>query len=147
MMPTMPKLIGAIFFAALAYFTGDLIKPLLPEGTQDGLLSPTLAVIGLVMGWRISGRNAGRGLKSAFGYGLTSAGASAFWGILVFALYKMLMLSLDKRFSGPMEALKSMVGYCIEYATMIATPQILGTIIVGGLFGGWLVEWTSKRWP
>ena len=146
-MPTMPKAIAAVYFAALAYFIGDLIKPLLPEGTRVGLLNVTLAAFGALSGWRLSGRNAGVSLRTGFGYGLTSVAVTAFWGIFVFSGYKMLQYSLDRRFDGPIEALKAMVGFAMEYAVLIATPSIIGSAIVGGLFGGWLTEWTAKRWP
>jgi hypothetical protein len=29
---------------------------------------------------------------------------------------------------------------------VIAVPTVIGTLIVGGLFGGWLTEWVAKRW-
>ena len=146
-MPTIPKAIAALFFAALAYFVGDLIKPLLPEGTRTGLLNETLAVIGGLSGWRISGGRAGLGLRAGLGYGLTSVGVTVFWGLLSFSGYKMLQYSLDRRFSGPIEALQEMVSFAMEYMVLISVPTVLGAMIVGGLFGGWLTEWAAKRWP
>ena len=78
-MPTAGKLIGAIVFAALAYFIGDLIKPLLvdTEGSRVGWLSPVNALIGLVMGWTIIGKGAGKTYRQSFGYGLTTLAASS----------------------------------------------------------------------
>ncbi len=146
-MPTMPKAIAALYFAALAYFIGDLVKPLLPEGTRVGMLSVTLAALGALSGWRLSGRNAGISLRAGLGYGLTSVAVTAFWGIFLFSGYKMLQLSIDKRFSGPIEALQAMIKFGLEYAVLIATPSILGAMLIGGLFGGWLTEWAAKRWP
>ncbi len=145
-MLTFPKVIAALFFAALGYFSGDLIKPLLPEGTRVGLLNVTLAAIGFVSGWRMSGGRAGFGTRSGFGYGLTSAGLIAFWGIFFFAGQKMLQFSIDKRFKGPMDALKSMVEFMLEFAALIAVPSVIIPAVVGGLFGGWLTEWVAKRW-
>ena len=100
-MLTIPKLIAALFFAALGFFCGDLVKPLLPEGTRTGLMNETLAALGAISGWRISGARAGLGTKSGLGYGLTSAGVIAFWGVFLFAGQKALQLSIDKRFQGP----------------------------------------------
>ncbi len=145
-MPTIPKVIAGLFFAAFAYFCGDLLKPVLPERTPVGLLSPVLAAIGFLAGWRVSGRNAGLGLRAAFGYGLTSVVVTAFWGDFAFAGYKMLQYSLDRRFRGPIEALQAMIRFFIEYAATAAFPTLLVTMAVGGLFGGWLVEWAARRW-
>lgn len=145
-MLTMPKLLAAVFFAALGYFCGDLVKPLLPEGTQTGWLNVSLAALGAVSGWRMSGGRAGMGLKSALGYGLTTSGLIVFWGVFVFAGEKALRFSIDKRFDGPMEALRGMIEFGLEFFVLIAVPTIIIAAIVGGLFGGWLTEWVSKRW-
>ncbi len=146
-MPTMPRAVAALYFAALAWFIGDLVKPLLPEGTRVGLLNETLAVFGMLAGWRLSGGRAGLSLRAGFGYGLTTVAVTAFWGIFAFSGYKMLQYSLDRRFSGPIEALQAMAKFGMEYGVLIATPEIVGSAIVGGLFGGWLVEWAARRWP
>lgn len=145
-MPTASKIIAAFFFAALAYFCADLIKPLLPEGTRTGLLNETLAFIGLLSGWRMSGGRAGFGYRSGFGYGLTTAAMIVFWGLFLFSGYKALQYSLDRRFDGPIEAIQAMIAFGVEYAVLFATPTILGAFIVGGLFGGWITEWSAKRW-
>ena len=135
-----------MFFAALGYFCGDLVKPLLPEGTRTGWLNETLAAIGLISGWRMSGGRAGFGTMSGLGYGLTSAGLIAFWGVFLFAGEKMLQYSLDKRFKGPMDALRSMIEFMLDFAVLVGVPTVVGTAIIGGLFGGWLTEWVAKRW-
>lgn len=145
-MPTVPKVIAALFFAALGYFGGDLVKPLLPEGTRTGLLNETLAIIGLISGWWMSGARAGDSTRSGLGYGLTSAALLLFWGVFLFAGYEALQMSLGRRFDGPMEALQAMIGIGLKYFKMAATPEIVVTLFVGGLFGGWLTEWVAKRW-
>ena len=108
-MPTAAKLIGALSFAALAWFVSDLIKPLLPEGTQVGLLSPVNAFFGLLMGWRILGARAGEGIVSSVGYGLTAAVATVFWGLLAWAGYEMIVRSTRLYYDGPIEALQDMM--------------------------------------
>jgi len=131
---------------ALGWFAADLVKPILPEGTKTGLLNETMAVIGFLSGWMMAGARAGEGVRSALGYGLTSSALIVFWGVLVFSSYEMLDLSLKSRFHGPMEAIKAMIGIAIDYIKLISIPEIIGTMIVGGLFGGWLAEWAAKRW-
>ena len=145
-MPTAAKLIGAIAFAVLAYFVSDLVKPLLPEGTQYGLLSPINAVFGFLMGWRIVGRAAGRGYVAAMGYALTTLAAIVFWCLLLWGSYEMLRRATRLRYDGPVEALQDMAFLMSEYAVLAATSQIVITAIVGAMLCGWLTEFFSRRW-
>jgi len=145
-MPTAAKLTAAVFFALLGWFAGDLVKPLLPEGTPANWLNETLAIIGALMGTIMSGRNAGRGVRAGFGYGLTTVALIAFWGIFAFAFQRMLSMSLDNRFKGPIEAIQEMVGIMMDHAVLVAVTPIVSTAIIGGLFGGWITEWVAKRW-
>ncbi len=145
-MPTAARLFAAAFFAALGWFAADLVKPLLPEGTQTGWFNEVMALVGWLSGWMMAGARAGDGVRAALGYGLTSSALIVFWGVLIWSGYEMLDLSLKSRFNGPMHALKSMVGIAVDYLKLINTPEIIGSLVVGGLFGGWLAEWAAKRW-
>lgn len=145
-MPTAGKLIGAITFAAIAYFVSDLIKPLLPEGTQSGLLSPVNALFGLMMGWRIMGRGAGRGYVSAMGFGLTTLVAVVFWSLLLWAGYEMIKRATRLYYDGPVEALQEMAKLMAEYARLAATPEVIGAALVGAVLGGFLTEFFARRW-
>lgn len=145
-MPTMPKAIAALFFAALGYFCGDLVKPLLPEGARTEGLNEVLAGIGLLSGWLVSGKHAGHGTRAGFGYGLTSGAVLTFWGIFVFAGQKALESSMARRYEGPIEAIQAMIKFGIDFFVLIATPDIIIAVVIGSLFGGWLTEWSAKRW-
>lgn len=145
-MPTASKLVAAIAFAALAWFISDLVKPLLPEGTQVGLLSPVNALFGLIMGWRIMGRNAGHGLFASLGYGLTTIVATVFWCLLAWAGYEMVIRSTRLRYDGPVQALQDMVGLMLEYGQLASTTTILGAALAGTLFCAWLTELSARRW-
>lgn len=143
-MPTGAKLIGAIAFAALAYFVSDLIKPLLPEGSRMGLLSPLNALVGCVMGWTIMGKGAGISYRQTFGYGLTTLIATAFWCLLVWAGYEMLKRSLRLYYDGPVEALQEMAQLFVEYAQLTAVNEVVWPGIVGALFAAWLTHFFAK---
>lgn len=145
-MPTAAKIVAAIFFMAFGYFAADLVKPLLPEGTPTPWLNEGVAAVGLLSGWRMSGRNAGSGYRASVGFGLTTVALIAFWAVFIFAAVKMLQLSLDNRYRGPVQALQSMFGIAVGYFRLIATQEILLTMLFGGVIGGWLSEWISKRW-
>ena len=145
-MPTFAKVIAAFFFAALGYFCADLIKPLLAEGTPAVWLNETLAALGAVNGWITSGARAGSGTRAGIGYGLTTAALIVAWGVFFFAGSEMIGLSIDRRYDGPIEAVQSMFSIGLGFLKLIAAPEVIGSAIVGGIFGGWLTEWVAARW-
>ncbi|MGR3512415.1 MAG: TrgA family protein [Paracoccaceae bacterium] len=145
-MPTGAKLIGALTFMALAYFISDLIKPLLPEGTNVSRLSEINAIVGLLMGWRVMGKGAGHTYKQSFGYGLTTLAATAFWSLLVWSGYEMLQRSIKLYYDGPVEALQEMAELYVEYAKLAAVQEVLIPALIGAIFVSWLTEYFARRW-
>ena len=145
-MPTGGKLVGAIMFALLAYWLSDLVKPLMSEGAQVGMFSPVNALIGLIMGWTLMGRGAGQSYRTSFGYGLTTLVATAFWSLVFWAGYEMIVRSTRLRYDGPIEAMQDMAEIALEYVWMVAIPELLWPALVGGLFVSWLTEFFARRW-
>ena len=147
-MPTAGKLIGAIVFAALAYFIGDLIRPLLVEtkGTRTGMLPVVNAFFGLVCGWRIMGKGAGKTYYASFGYGLTTLAATVFWCLVFWSGYEMIDRSMNSRYDGAMHALQGMAELAVDYAKLIAVDEVILPAIVGALFVSWLTEFFARRW-
>ena len=145
-MPTGGKLVGAIMFALLAYWLSDLVKPLMSEGAQVGMFSPVNALIGLIMGWTLMGRGAGQSYRTSFGYGLTTLVATAFWSLVFWAGYEMIVRSTRLRYDGPIEAIQDMAEIALEYVWMVAIPELLWPALVGGLFVSWLTEFFARRW-
>lgn len=144
-MPTGAKLVGALAFAALAFFISDLIKPLFPEGTRFGWFSPLNALIGAVMGWRIMGKGAGDTYRRTFGFGLTTLAATAFWSLLVWSGNEMLKNSMRLRYDGPVEALQEMAQIFVDYARVAAVSQVVWPAIIGALFAAWLTHFFTTR--
>jgi hypothetical protein len=145
-MPTGGKLIAALTFAALAYFISDLVKPLLPEGTNTSRLSEINALVGLVMGWKVMGKGAGRTYRQSFGYGLTTLAVTAFWSLLIWSGYEMLQRSIKLYYDGPIEALQEMAALYVEYARTAASTEVLISAVVGAIFVSWLTEFFARRW-
>ena len=145
-MPTAARAISAILFAVLGYFIAEMVVPLLPEGMPTTWLNEPVAAIGLLMGWNVVGRRAGDGYRASMGYGLTAVALIAFWSVVIFAGYDMLQNSIDRRYRGPMEAVQAFFGISVAHFRLIATPEILGSLFFGGVFGGWIAEWASRRW-
>jgi len=146
-MPTAPKLIAALLFGALAFFVSDLVKPLLPEGTQFGIFAPFNTAVGALMGWRISGSRAGLSMRASLGYGLTTTVITVFWCLFIWSGYLMVSASTRLRYNGPMHALQDMGVMMIEFAQTMATGPVIGSLVVGSLFFGWLTEHVARRYP
>ena len=145
-MPTAARLFAALGFAAMAVFASEVFKPLLPEGTQVGLLSLVNSAIGLLAGWLVMGRLAGRGYRAAMGSGVRTAAVALFYVLIVWSLYEMLRRSLRKLYDGPMEALKAMTELMSDYVMlMISDPQVPVILVAGGILAAFLSEWASKR--
>ena len=145
-MPTGGKLVGAVLFAALAWYVTELIKPLLPEGTPVGMFSPTNAVIGFLMGWNVMGKGAGVSYRQSVGYGLTTVATILFWGTLLWAGLEAYTKSIRLRYGGPMEALQDMALMMVEQLQLIATQDIIVTLIAGGIVLGVITEFFARRW-
>ena len=146
-MPTSARLVGALFFAALGWFSADLFKPLLPEGTAVGLFSPIAAGFGALVGWTFTGKRADLAQSGGLGLGLTSSFLLVFWVLLTFSGYKMLQNSMRKFYDGPVDALQDMFSIGVEYLVLAGqSPQLIAALIIGGLVGGWLTEQVARRW-
>lgn len=160
-MPTATKLMSALAFAVLAFFASEVFKPLLPEGTQTGMLSIVDGIIGFICGWLIMGRLAGRGVVAAAGGGVRTALATAFWCLVFWSIWDMLRESTRPgTFAGPMEAINGAFAQMFDNALIIVSdtrlaftlgegtyflPQVPLLLIVGGMLCGWFAEWTEER--
>jgi len=143
---TAPRLVAALLLACVGFLTSELIKPLMIEGTQFGYFSFANAALGLIVGWVVIGRRIGRGISAAISYGLTGAAALMFWGLFSQSVNEMLRLSLRRRYKGPFEALTDMVRIFVEFGATMATPQVLGTLFIGGVLAAVLAEVSARHW-
>ena len=151
MMPTAAKLVASCFFAALGFMAASLVWNhylVLHPGSQIGTFAYWCAFFGFLAGYRWSGRRAGDGLKSGFGLGLTTVFLMLLWSIAAFAGKKTYDESIKKRFDGVMDAFQGFVKTLLEYGQdYLLYPDVIGLLIVGGLFGGWLTERTARAFP
>lgn len=145
-MPTSAKLAAAVLFAALAWWVSELAKPLFPEGTDLGLFAEYNAAIGAVIGWRVAGARARTTWPNAVAYGLTAAAGTVILTLLLYSTMIMLSQSTRKVYEGPVEALVDVVRLMLENTRFIGTPEILATLIVGGVLGGLATEWVARNY-
>lgn len=145
-MPTAAKLVAAFAFAAVAFFAAEMFKVAMPEGNAFGRFSYICAGLGVLCGWFVMGKLAGGGYRAAMGYGVRTSVTITFWALLLFSGYEMIIRSTKLRYDGPMEALTAVVDLMLERGRWMATPEVLGTLFVGGILAGLLVEWAGKQW-
>mgnify|MGYP003565463672 CR=1 FL=1 len=145
-MPTFARLVAALMLGAVGWLVSDLIRPLMPEGTDFGIFNYVNAGLGILMGWRVTGKRLGRGFSNGLSAGLTGAAALVFWGLVVHSLTEMLELALDLRFSGFMQAINAMLRIMTDYAGVLANGAIIIALVGGGIATGLIGEWVARRW-
>lgn len=145
-MPTAARLVGALCLCALAWILSQLIRPLMPEGTDFGAFDCVNAVIGLVVGWVVMGPRAGRGTVPAINNGVTGTAVLILWGLAAHSAYEMFRLAMRNRYDGVMEALTAIFLIASEFGLMIATLPVLGTAVVGAVIAGLLTEYAARTW-
>ena len=145
-MPTAAKLAAAILFALVAFATAQAVMALFPDGAQYGSFALICAVIGALVGWRVMGPRAGRGMPNSAGTGVATSFVVVFWAIFFFAANEMIKNAIRTRYDGPFDAVIGWFGIAADYAAAIFDPVILGLLLVGGALSGLVVEWVSRRW-
>jgi len=145
-MPTAAKLAAAIVFGVLAWYVSDLVLLLFPERTEVGRFVEYNAVLGAVVGWWVAGAKAKTTWPNAVGYGVTAALSMMLLALFLHSVMVMFNQSLHRVYEGPVEALLDVVRLMIEKFAMIATPQIMLTLLIGGIFGGLATEWVARKY-
>lgn len=145
-MPTAARLVAAICLAGLGYLVSGQIVPLLPEGTFVGNFGYINAAVGLVCGWLVMGPRAGRGATAAINNGLTGMAALVFWGLIVHSTKEMVDLAMRNFYDGPFEAIMAVLYISFDYARLIFTPEIVITLLLGGVVSGLATEYASRKW-
>ncbi|MBS0564514.1 MAG: TrgA family protein [Proteobacteria bacterium] len=145
-MPTASRLFAALAFALVGFFTAEVFKPHMPEGTQFGAFSQISALIGLVSGWRVLGPETGRGMLQAANSGLRAGLVMLLLGLLIFSTEEMIVLAFRRTYHGPMEAIVGIVALAVGYLRLLFAPDVLAVVIGGSVLAGCLSEWAGRRW-
>jgi hypothetical protein len=145
-MPTAARLVAALLLCALGYILSDLIRPLMPEGTDFGWFNYVNAFLGLFVGWTVIGSRAGRGFVPGINNGLTGTAVLFIYGLGVHSSAEMFRLAMRNRYDGPMEALTAIFLIASEFGLMIATAPVLITALVGALIIGPAADLAAKMW-
>jgi len=146
MKPNAAQLFAAISLAIVAFIVSGQYILLKPEGTDFGYFTIVNMGLGIVCGWTIMGRRAGRGVTAAINNGLTGMAAMVFWALFVQGVYEMFRLAMRNRFDGPIEALAAIFTIALDYGWSLLVPNIIVTLLVGGVLAGLAADFAKKRW-
>jgi len=145
-MPDAARLVAALSLALIAFIVSGQIMPLMPEGTNFGWFTYVNMALGILCGWIVMGKRAGRGITPAINNGLTGVAALVFWGLFVQGVYEMVRLAMRNRYDGPFEALAAIFEIGLDYGTTILVPTVVLTLLAGAVLAGLATEFAWRNW-
>ncbi|SEC05529.1 TrgA family protein [Rhodobacter sp. 24-YEA-8] len=147
-MPTSAKMVAAVWFALMGWLAANAHIPALPDGGAGGTMvfRGVSAAIGLICGWKIMGNGVGSSYADSIGTGLKTSIVMAILALMVFSGRQMITDSMKMRYEGPMDAMLGWFTKMMENGWDMLTVGVLGVLILAGVFGGPLAEWTRRRW-
>jgi len=145
-MPTMGKLAAAVGLGLVGWVASDLYRPLMPADTTFGWFNYVNAGVGMLCGWRVTGRRLGYGYAQGFSAGLTGVAALVFWAVFLHSLNEMLKRALEERYDGAVEGLISMFELAADYLLKMLDGTLIGALVTGGVLVGVISEWVARRW-
>lgn len=145
-MPDAAKLIAAIFIGSLAYVASLMIMPLMPESTDFGNFIYVNTILGIVAGWMVMGKRAGRGITAAINNGLGGALVLVIWGLFVHSCFQMFDRAMSNWYSNVFDAMAAIFLFMAEYALIIVDPLVMFSLAVGGIVAGLCTEYAWRTW-
>lgn len=145
-MPDAARLIAALCICAVGYLVSHLVIPLMPESTRFGIFVYMNGAIGVVVGWMVMGKRAGRGGAAAISNGFGGVVMLVLWCLFLHACFQMFDRAMDNWYSGAFDALLAIFGFMTEYALILINPLILLCLIAGGVISGLATEYAWRKW-
>jgi len=146
MMPTAARLVASLCLAVVGFVMSQIVMPLMPESTDFGFFVPVNIGLGILAGWLVMGKRAGRGTVQAINNGLTGVFVLVLWAIAVQAINEMVRLAMRNRYDDVFESITAIFEIGAEYAYLIATVPFGIAFLVGAVVSGLLTEFAGKRW-
>ncbi|WP_170788573.1 TrgA family protein [Ruegeria lacuscaerulensis] len=145
-MPTASRLVAATCLLVVAFLVSSMVIENGEEGKDYGWFTYVNMLLGVICGWKVMGKRAGRGWTAGVNNGLTGMAALVFWGLFVQGCNEMIRLAMRHRYDGPFEALLAIFQISVEFGQQLLTPEILWTLAIGALVAGLATEEASRRW-
>ena len=145
-MPTAAKMIAGVAFAIVAALAAFAYIPALPQGTSTGYFPELMAALGFLIGWMAVGRQIGRGYVEGISLGVRASVLIVFWALFLFAIYFMIMRSTKMIYHDAGEALLDVPMQMLRYGKLLASVNLVGVLLAGGVIGGVISEFVGRRW-
>ena len=145
-MPTAARAVAAGLMAVVGWYGSEMIRPLMPDPTDFGMFNFVNVALGILVGWRVTGRGLGRGWSNGISAGLTGVVCLVVLGVFLQSLNKMLGMALDGRFGGLMDGINGIFEIATEYGLVLLDGPLIGFLVGSGLLVGLIGEWVSHRW-
>ena len=145
-MPDAARLVAALSLALIAFIVSGLIMPLMPEGTNFGWFTYVNIVLGILCGWIVMGRRAGRGTTAAINNGLTGVAALVFWGLFVQGGCDNVRAGNLRREGVPLEAFSAIFEIVLYMRESIFVPTVVLTLLAGAVLAGLATEYAWRTW-
>jgi hypothetical protein len=145
-MPDAAKLIAALFIGVLGYIASILFMPLMPESTDFGNFAYVNAVIGLVVGWTVMGKRAGRGVTAAINNGFGGAFMLVLWALFLHSCGQMFDRAMDNWYNNAFDAFAAVIKFMAEYGLVMLDAKVVVALVVGGILAGLATEAAWRTW-
>ncbi|MDX2482249.1 MAG: TrgA family protein [Pseudodonghicola sp.] len=145
-MPTAARLVAACCLALLAFAVSFQIMARMPASTDFGIFLPLNIGLGVICGWVVMGRNPESSFSGALNNGIAGAAVLVFWGLAVQGGYEMFRQAMNHRYHGPLDAVYGVIELAVEYAQVLLAPEIIATLVVGGILAGFVTGYAGKIW-
>jgi hypothetical protein len=145
-MPSAARLVAAVGLAVLAFIASGMIMPLMPESTDFGYFTIVNMVLGVLCGWFVMGKRAGRGTTAAINNGFTGMVSLVFWGLFVQGCNEMVRLAMRNRYDNAFEAVIAIFELMAEYGMVLLNGPLILVLVFGGVIVGLLTEHASRKW-
>ncbi len=146
-MPTAGRLAAALAFFIYGWSIALQATPLFPEGNPPNYILPLSIIVSVLIGWRVVGTRAGRGLSSAIGIGLTAAFLYVLWMVFLISFWDMIKRSLRLFYRGPMEAVVDVFDLMMQFTLRMADINLVFSIFVGAVICALIAEYFGRRYP
>ncbi|MEO9652979.1 MAG: TrgA family protein [Roseobacter sp.] len=145
-MPDAARLVAALCIGLIAYLVSFQIMTLMPDSVDFGAFEYINTILGIVTGWTVMGKRAGRGITAAINNGLGGALILVLWGLFIYACYQMFDRALDNWYQGFFDALAAIFQFMAEYALILMDPLVLFSLAGGGVLAGLFTEYAWRTW-
>ncbi|XDA99791.1 TrgA family protein [Sulfitobacter sp. LCG007] len=145
-MPDAARLIAALCVGLIGFAVSFAIMPLMPESTSFGNFIWINLGLGMLAGWIVMGKRAGRGIAAAVNNGLGGVAVLVLWGLFVYACHEMFNKALANWYRDPFDAVIAIFELMAEYGLVLADPAVLMVLLGGGIVAGLLTELAWRNW-